>query len=109
MTAISFGCRATSARAAADGRKSSSWMACITRDRFSSETYAAPLRTRDTVGTETPARRATSLITGGFGALFGIALSIARCPARSFDCPAGDARDDAALHHREGDQQRQAH
>jgi hypothetical protein len=40
-------------------------MARSTRWRFSSLTRAAPVSTRDTVGTETPALRATSAITGG--------------------------------------------
>src|SRR6476661_10467378 len=55
----------TRARAALLGRYPSWAMASWTRLVFSELTRCLPVRTRDTVGTETPATRATSPMEGG--------------------------------------------
>ncbi len=43
-------------------------MAASTSARFAGLTRAAPVSTRETVGTDTPARSATSVIVGFLGA-----------------------------------------
>ena len=54
----------TRARAAVFGRYPSSRTAASTRSRTSGRTCGASLMTRETVFCETPAARATSIITG---------------------------------------------
>jgi len=62
MTAITCERRDARVRAAALGRKLSSAIAASTRSTLAGLTRAAPVSTLETVGTETPARAATSAI-----------------------------------------------
>ncbi|KTR95317.1 hypothetical protein NS220_06475 [Microbacterium testaceum] len=80
MTAITCALRDASTRAAALGRKPSAAMAASTASRLAGLTLAAPVSTRDTVGTDTPARAATSAIVAGFVREGSIALRLCAVP-----------------------------
>ena len=62
-------------RAAEEGVKRSCSAAAFTRWRVSGVTFSAPLSARDTVATDTPAARATSLIVVAMGQRRGLACT----------------------------------
>src|SRR5690349_3728030 len=104
---MTSGLRDARKRAAALGLNPSLATAASTARRRSSLTGNEPDSTRDTVGTDTPARRATPAMVAArcTGALMlDLSGSVANHPL--LDRSAGDPRNDLALCDHESDQQR---